>query len=524
MSIKISKKRAERKRQKQSRRMQRINEHKRKRRNAKNIKLTEEQKKIRSEKLTRQEEIKKQKKQLKSEKIESDNANSLHKVIFSVFDATSLDQLARTTQFIKRGGLVTAFSFIYMLSFGFYGNGNVALTYLVSILDRKFDIKISPQALCKRINSPYSVKFLKSVMLKLMEAQILVGLKNKFTGTFSMFSGIYLQDSTQMVLNENLENDYQGAGGCSSKSSLKLDFVYDVMNLVVIGIKLTGGAVPDQVHAKEIIKYLKARVLVIRDLGYFAIDSLKKIQDKGAFYLSRVPLYVNVFLNEDDTQPINIVKEFKKLIQNNNESMSLKIYLGNEKFETRLVAERVPAEVKEKRSKRHKIKHKKEPSEHYLEWFGYSIFITNIPPEIFSGKMIIAIYKIRWQIELVFKNFKSNLEINVLRGTSKYRIESLIYGKLITILTIFIIQQYVAKIDPEMEISADKLTKWLKADSRLHEAIIMNNLFLLLMELECEFNLVCKQKRTRKTTREYILAILQSEKIEKQETSDLSVA
>ena len=524
MKSSILKKRSERKRQKQSRRIQKINEHKRKRHNSKNVKLTDEQKRIRAEKLKKRVEIKILKKQFKSEKIESENATSLHKVIFSVFDACTLDQLARTTGFIKRGGLITAFSFIYLLSFGFYGNGRIALTYLVSILDKKFEIDITPQALCKRINSASSVNFLKSVVLKLIESQILAGVKNRFTATFSIFSGIYLQDSSQMILNEILENDYQGAGGCSSKSSLKLDFIYDIMNLVVIGIKITGGVTPDQFNSREIMKYLKARALIIRDLGYFGIDTLKKIQDKGVFYLSRLPISLNVFLNKDDKQPINIVNEFKKLIKDNNGPISLKIYLGNEKFETRLVAEKVPSEVTEKRRTRYKIKHKKEPSEYYMEWFGYSIFITNIPIEIFSGKMIIAMYKIRWQIELVFKNFKSNIEINVLKGINKYRIESLVYGKLITIITIFIIQQYTANIAPEMEVSGDKLTKWLKADNRLHQAIIMGKLILLLKELECEIPLVTKQKRKRKTTCEYISTIFEAEKEVNQETLNLSVA
>ncbi len=296
------------------------------------------------------------------------------------------------------------------------------------------------------------------------------------------------------------------------------------MNFVVKGIKICGGAVPDQFNSKDILHYAKARALIIRDMGYFAIDALKKIQGKGAFYLSRLPIGVKVFLNKDDEHPVKIMDVFKKLIKGADGSTNLTVYLGNERFETRLVAERVPNEVTEKRKMRYKTKHKKDPSEYYLEWFGYSIFITNIPTEIFSGKMIVAMYKIRWQIELVFKNFKSNVEINVLNGKNKYRIESLIYGKLITIITIYIIQQYAAKIAPDMEVSGDKLTKWLKADNRLHQAIIMSELVVLLIELECEIHLVTKQKRRRKTTCEYISTTFESENKEKKKISDLSVA
>lgn len=151
---------------------------------------------------------------------------------------------------------------------------------------------------------------------------------------------------------------------------------------------------------------------------------------------------------------------------------------------------------------------------YYTEWCGYAIFITNVPVEQISPKMIIAIYKIRWQIELIFKNLKSNFEIDYLVGTNKYRIESLIYGRLITISTLFIIQNYAGYIAEERqvitlasqgkEVSGDKLTKWLKVNARLCVAIIEKSLLQMLVFLELKIAKVCKKRRKRQTTLEYI--------------------
>jgi hypothetical protein len=142
---------------------------------------------------------------------------------------------------------------------------------------------------------------------------------------------------------------------------------------------------------------------------------------------------------------------------------------------------------------------------------------------MFSGQMILALYKIRWQIELVFKNFKTNVEIDILKGTNNNRIESLIYGKLITITVMFVIQNYAASIAIDKEISGDKVVKLLKSDNRLREAIIHNDMDMLLIVLEHDLILICKQKRKRKTTCECVKEMFVNEKITESNIMPLSI-
>ncbi|MCB0439707.1 MAG: IS4 family transposase, partial [Mangrovimonas sp.] len=475
-------------------------------------KLTADQRKVRAQLLTERKLAKEKRRLIDKEQRETEKTKRIRDGFVSIFNPLELDTLAKKTGFIKKRGELTAIAFVYIVSFGFLGNGQIALSYLTVGLSKHFNISISPQALSKRINSLGSVKLLKATLNKLLEIQLELGLKNKFSETFSMFTGVFLQDSSQCELNEMLSKPFKGSGGGASTSALKLDFIYDIANLLVRGMKLSSGSTNDQTNTKEILKYIKSGSLVLRDLGYFTVDVLKCIEGKGAYYLSRLSIKMNVYLNKDDKDPVNIVQHLKMLKSQGQDPSSIKVYIGkNERFETRLVAEKVPKKVIEQRKARYRKDRKKTPSNSYIEWCGYSIFITNIPEGMFSGAMILALYKIRWQIELVFKNFKSNLEIDVLKGTNKHRIETLVYGKLITIVTLFIIQNYAAHSSNDLEISGDKLTKYLISDNRLREAVINDEIPMLLIIMEHELPLICKQKRKRKTTFEEVNHILKME-------------
>jgi IS4 transposase len=55
-----------------------------------------------------------------------------------------------------------------------------------------------------------------------------------------------------------------------------------------------------------------------------------------------------------------------------------------------------------------------------------------------------TIYRLRWQVELTFRNWKSLLKINVLKGTRTERVQCIIYGRLITIIMLAMISSYAS--------------------------------------------------------------------------------
>ena len=64
---------------------------------------------------------------------------------------------------------------------------------------------------------------------------------------------------------------------------------------------------------------------------------------------------------------------------------------------------------------------------------GLNIYVTNTPWEWVPMKQVHELYSLRWQIEIVFKTWKSLFDIDHCRTVKQERIECHLYGKLIAI-------------------------------------------------------------------------------------------
>ncbi|MCT6917456.1 MAG: transposase, partial [Bacillus wiedmannii] len=64
---------------------------------------------------------------------------------------------------------------------------------------------------------------------------------------------------------------------------------------------------------------------------------------------------------------------------------------------------------------------------------GLNVYVTNTPWEWVPMKQVHELYSLRWQIEIVFKTWKSLFDIDHCRTVKQERIECHLYGKLIAI-------------------------------------------------------------------------------------------
>lgn len=447
---------------------------------------------------------------------------ALSNKISSWLSPEKIDSIAVDTGFLKKlKSKIPPLVFMVTLAYGMYNNGAATYMDLAASMAGWFNVNITPQAIFGRLSKKETANFLKSLLVQAMTLQITNGFKNAYAVTFSQFSGVKIEDSTQFELHEKVAKKFKGCGGSASKSAMKLNTVYDMTNNTISHLDIVSGATPDQALSKNMRKQIKKDMLWIRDLGYFSIPDMQWIHSKFAYFLSRMKKGVHIFLNERDRDPVNIEAFLDSHTKNGN-AFDEEVYVGEGAYrlKVRIIGEKVPEEVKQKRIdnyRKNKIKRdkKKKMKEDYVVWFGYSVFITNAPRGLLaSAAIIMAVYKIRWQIELFFKRIKSILQIHVIKGRSVHRVHCLIYGKLISLLMAQTIVSYAANIsDDDEELSEHKLMVWLQTNNRLVNAIIgVWSFESLFKDLIDSYYLLCRNKRQKsKSTLRIIQEVFKSD-------------
>jgi hypothetical protein len=288
------------------------------------------------------------------------------------------------------------------------------------------------------------------------------------------FNRILIEDSTKAELHEKLSNSFKGSGGAASQSAVKIDYVFDYLSEEIIDIEFFSGNIPDQSLANRIIKILEKDDLVIRDLGYYALERLKEIEDKGAYYISRFKSDIVVYGSREATKSLDLgVFLHENLVQG---ALDVEVFIGKEKHPVRLVACRISDEALNKRRRdanRTAQRQGTQVSKKKSRLMEYSIFITNIPVSVLSSVAIMATYRSRWRVELIFKQWKSCLKLHLFKGYNEERFHCLLYGRLIMILLLGSVSPPLMRyaLKQGRELSCYKLTNYLIADHGLPRAI-----------------------------------------------------
>lgn len=300
-------------------------------------------------------------------------------------------------------------------------------------LEEHFGIQLKKQSLDERYNT-HSVTFLKGCFEKVLSQWFI---KDKPQGLITTFNRILLRDSSTWQLPTSLSNFYPSKDASKTGASIKIDYCVNYLDGKVEQLVLESGRVPDAKTNTQYQPSYQANDLIVNDLGYWNYKLFKEYAQLGAYFVSR--LKTNACLFDPDTnEPISIANHFPK----DDSIVSFECYLAHPKthknsISVRVCIERVPEPVRLQRLDKLQKAAKSQQwnlSELRVELCAYNLFITNASQEQLPSELIRLFYGIRWQIELIFKIWKSIFEIDQVKPMSIFRFECMLYGRLILIL------------------------------------------------------------------------------------------
>ncbi|MFI4955409.1 MAG: IS4 family transposase [Gammaproteobacteria bacterium] len=346
-----------------------------------------------------------------------------------------LEEVARRTGFIKRKPKLEADDFIRMLLYNELDNGTVSLNDHCCALQLNHGVDISKQAIDKKF-SPESVAFIRELLEEQLGNQILQQIDIKI---LSHFTSVKTKDSVRWQLPANLKDFYPGSNGAASGAGLHAQFEYDLLSGKVSDLQIHNALYQDVTDAKQTVETVEKGSLILRDLGYYDKNVFKTIISKDAFFLSRLrPRSLVYELKEGKKVEVDLNDIFKKLKDNNLTFMEMEVFMSeNDLTPVRLIIEPIPEEEFAKRM-RIAGKEAKKKGRHlakkYSSYARLGLYITNIPKEWVSLENIRTLYRLRWQIELRFKAFKSHCKLSKIKKMQIHRMECYLFATLLHIM------------------------------------------------------------------------------------------
>lgn len=344
------------------------------------------------------------------------------------------DEAAVDTGLVKRKRKLTGSALTQILVFGWLENPEASYQQLTETA-ATLGIEVRRQSLEQRL-TPETTEMLKTTLDAAITEMLEVASRRESLDLLQQFSGVYVQDSTWIRLPDELHETWKGQPKKNhpNKAGLKLHLCFDVLTGGFQDFQLTDGMTADATAAKA-SDPLPEGSLRLADLAYFSLDEFEKLTENKVYWISR--LKANSYLADESGERIDLEKTLKAEGENTYIRKTIRIGNQRKQLQTYLIAERLSEAETNKRRRyiRHRAKRKAQtPSKVLLRLAGYNLYITNIEAHQLTPKQICVIVGIRWQIELMFKSFKSVSKLQVSRSQKPYRILSEIYAKLIALL------------------------------------------------------------------------------------------
>ena len=341
------------------------------------------------------------------------------------------ERLGRETGFVQRKSKMMGAEFAQTLVFGWMSNPDATLGELCQA-GAAVDVDVSCQGLDQRF-SQSAATFLKALLDRAVEEMVVSD--PVAIPLLERFEGVYLLDSSTVVLPDEVRDIWPGCGGrveTNAQASTKLQVCLDLTRGRVRGPLLQSGRSQDRTSPFQNAP-LPRGALRLADLGYFSLDVMDTLNEAGVYWLSRIQTRTSIV---DAERRVWVLSEF--LQAHEGQAIDVPIRLGAKKrVPCRLLAVTVPQEVADRRRQRlHEQARRKGQavSKEHLTLADWTILVTNAPQQLLTLAESLVLSRARWQIELLFKLWKSHGAIARSRSDKPWRILCELYAKLLAML------------------------------------------------------------------------------------------
>jgi hypothetical protein len=341
------------------------------------------------------------------------------------------DEAAEATGVVVRRRKFTGLSLAQTFVLGFLQKPAATDEDLAQIAGQ-CGVPVTPQAVEQRQTAKL-VRFLETLFRG--ATRVVVGAEKALAPILERFRTVTIVDSSTITLPDSQQEQFPGCGGGrgGGAAALKLQTELDLRSGAILHVAIEPGRSPDGATARQQAER-PAGSLRITDLGYFNLGVFAAMVLAGVHFLSRLQFGTAVRLATGAAVELR-----RWLAQQPGPFIDQEVALGaDQRLPCRLIAWRVPAEQANRRRQklRQETRRKRgqEPSAERLAWCDWTILVSSVPVDLLTPPEAVVLYRARWQVELLFKRWKSQDLVAVLSGSTDVRQMVRVWARLLAAL------------------------------------------------------------------------------------------
>jgi Transposase DDE domain len=330
-----------------------------------------------------------------------------------VLDASALDARGDHLEFCQRQRLITPFRFGLSVLASMASKPVHSIADLHRDFNALWELEVSYKAFYNQLVKASGTEFLRTSLGDLMGKLTLKVLAFQPGEAFSEFNRIIIQDGSSFAIHNALCHVFPGRFNAVKPAAVELHCTMDVLRDAPLIMVLSPDTDAEHDYRPEPASLKGA--LFLADRGYLDLSYLRAVDRQGGSFIVRAkdglnPRVLDAFREDGkrvkSCQDRDLQAIIAKLPKKQRVELAVEWLLDHQPFRLRLIA----------------IWNKEKKCFVYL--------LTNLDKMRYPIEKICLGYKLRWQVELLFKEWKSHTNLHAFDTEKEYITESLIWASL----------------------------------------------------------------------------------------------
>lgn len=341
-------------------------------------------------------------------------------VLRKLFSHAWIARTARDTGAVVRKRKVDIAAFFWTLVLGFGAGRSRTLASLRRTYEKTTGQTLEESSFYDRFTDGL-VRLLKRAVAQALESAVGVG--RALRGPLATFRDVVLTDSTVIRLHDLLAKAYPACRTNHTKAAAKAHVILSVCGAGHQSVKLTSERLHDG-PVFRVGRWVKDRLLLF-DLGYFRYQLFACITRNGGYFLSRLKGHANPLIVEMNRKhrgrAVGLVGKRLREVSDRLEREIVDVWV-----EVAFPRRRYAGQIRRGTQRLRVVG--------IRDGASYHFYVTNIPPEKLAAEDIRATYALRWQIELLFRELKSQYRLEQLPSGRRAVVEALLHAAILTLI------------------------------------------------------------------------------------------